>query len=100
MAEFYIDAGMIGVIVGMFLLGGFYRYLYLLAQHPTLLTTTFYCFFTSYQFYLLRGSLMTVTNFLFVAVFVIAAIYYFRKILFSSSSQLELPMPVLKGAFQ
>ena len=83
MAEFYMDGGFLGVIIGMFLLGMLYRYLFHLSRNFTILVATFYCLFASYQFYFLRGSLMTVTNYLVVAIATYCVLYYFRTRLFT-----------------
>ena len=83
MAEFYIDAGIPGVVIGMLLLGMLYQYLNLISRKFTILVATFYCLLASYQFYLLRGSLMTVTNYLVVAIATYWVLYYFRDRLFA-----------------
>ena len=87
MAEFYIDWGFPGVTLGMLLLGMMYHFLYFSAQRRTLLLTVFYCFMSAYQFYLLRGSLMTVTNYMLVALATILIIQYFSSYMFKQSSQ-------------
>lgn len=82
MAEFYVDGGLIGTILGMLLLGLLYRYLFELSKRRTILIGCFYCFFATYQFYFLRGSLMTVSNYMLVALAFLGGIYLFRNLIF------------------
>ena len=86
MSEFYIDGGMFAVIGGMFGLGLLYRYLSINLMLSNPVFVCFYCFFTAYQFYLLRGALMTVTNFLLVGLVTCFIIYGFRQSLFTNAS--------------
>ena len=92
MSEFFIDGGIYAVIAGMFAVGMLYRYLSmnLLISNPVFVC--FYCFFTAYQFYLLRGALMTVTNFLLVGLVACFTIYGFRRRLF-----INMPAPNSRG---
>jgi hypothetical protein len=66
-AEFYIDAKLPGVILGMFLLGYTYRRIYHISMLKDNLSISFYCLFCSYQTYFLRGSLMSVLGYIVVA---------------------------------
>lgn len=86
MAEFYVDGGFVGVILGMLLLGAGYRYLTILSGQRTLLIACFYCFFASYQFYLLRGSLMTVSNYMLIALVTCLGLHLLRHYLFISKT--------------
>lgn len=82
MAEFYVDGGLLGTVLGMLMLGLLYRYLFELSKHRTMLIVCFYCFFATYQFYFLRGSLMTVSNYMLVALVSCAGIHLFRELIF------------------
>jgi len=77
-----VDGGLIGTILGMLLLGLLYRYLFELSKRRTILIGCFYCFFATYQFYFLRGSLMTVSNYMLVALAFLGGIYLFRNLIF------------------
>lgn len=82
--EFYLDGWFIGVSIGMFFLGLVYKKTQnLFTGRASALPAIFYCFFCSYQVYFLRGSLMAVIGYLFVAVLVLAAINYFKPLFYT-----------------
>lgn len=73
-AEWYIDFGLFGVVIGMFLYGYMSKRLTLInvMSHWYLLPV----FFSAYQIYLLRGSLMVTSNFLVVYFAILALIIF------------------------
>jgi hypothetical protein len=66
-AEFYIDAKLPGVIVGMLFLGYMYRWVHHKLMLRENLSVSLYCLFCAYQIYFLRGSLMSVIGYIAVA---------------------------------
>ncbi|MFT2090327.1 hypothetical protein [Paraglaciecola sp. 2405UD69-4] len=81
--EFYLDGWFFGVCMGMFLLGALYRKVQTMhIYRKTPLPAIFYCFFCAYQVYFLRGSLMAVVGFLFVAILLFSAINIFKRLFY------------------
>jgi oligosaccharide repeat unit polymerase len=81
-SEFYLDGKILGVIIGMVFLGLFYGKLHYYFSNNNVIILLFYCFFCSYQTYLLRGSLITTINFVMAAALFFYAVYVFRHLIF------------------
>lgn len=81
--EFYLDGWYFGVFAGMLFLGFVYREIYLqFLSGKNVFVSVFYSVFCAYQIYFLRGSLMGVIGFLFVASIFLFLLKQNQRILF------------------
>lgn len=94
-SEFYLDFSYIGIFIGMFLLGVFYRFLDKkvskigpIDNQKKIILIIAYTEFCCLQFYLLRGNLLACTAFISSILSSVLLINYYYKIINLSLKQI------------